>query len=48
MRNLKDTILEKLKISKNKTREYTEHPTTTDELRKLVKDTLKLKVTNVV
>ena len=42
MRNLKDIILEKLFLPKSK-KQHTEHPTTNDELRKLVKDTLKTK-----
>lgn len=37
MRNLKDIILEKLVISKDKLQQFTEHPKTNDDLRKLVK-----------
>ena len=44
MKTLNTYIEERLVLSKNKKpREYTEHPTSNEELRKLIKDTLKTK-----
>lgn len=48
MKTLNTYIEERLVLSKNKTREYTERPANNDDLRKLIRDTMKLKVMNVI